>query len=273
MSAKYFKKANVKKNEQGFTLVELAIVLVVIGFIVSGVLVGQDMIKASQLRAISRQFNEYQVGVTTFINKYNGIPGDMSNASNKFGFTAPVAGYYVGTAGNGDGDGTIQSAAAGIAAFTGEMSTFWSYLTTPGKELISGSYAGNGCTSGTIVCTAGVDFPAIKGLSQGWGVYGVTGVNYLAAGVTSASSATTTPTSTTFIPNDAYGIDVKIDDGVPNTGNVQSMAPHATVMNTNSTAAAASASAATCDTNSTPREYQYQVTTAQCYLRFQLQTF
>ena len=60
-----------------------------IGLIVGGVLVGQDMIKAAELRAAVGQIEKLDTAVNVFRNKYNGIPGDLPNPTN-FGFTAPV---------------------------------------------------------------------------------------------------------------------------------------------------------------------------------------
>lgn len=54
----------------GFTLIELAIVLVIIGLIIGGVLVGKDMIEAAKLNATITQINRYSQAVYTFRLKY-----------------------------------------------------------------------------------------------------------------------------------------------------------------------------------------------------------
>ena len=64
-------------SQQGFTLIELSIVLVIIGLIVGGVLVGRDMIQAATIRAQVAQIEKYNAAVNTFRLKYNGLPGDM----------------------------------------------------------------------------------------------------------------------------------------------------------------------------------------------------
>src|SRR5437879_2899141 len=106
-----------RKSEQGFTLIELSIVLVIIGLIVGGVLVGQDLIKAAEIRATVAQIEKYNTAVNTFRNKYTGIPGDLLYATaSSFGIDdiggtgAPCA--TAGAANCGDGNGLIDGASA-----------------------------------------------------------------------------------------------------------------------------------------------------------------
>src|SRR5215475_14851525 len=97
-------------GQQGFTLVELSIVLVIIGLIVGGVLVGQDMIKAAELRSTISQIEKYNTAVNTFRDKYRYIPGDINQTH------AVNVGLYNRTAnvnaGNGDGNGLLESCGA-----------------------------------------------------------------------------------------------------------------------------------------------------------------
>ena len=58
----------------GFTLIELSIVLVIIGFVVGGVLVGQELIETAKLRAVVSQIDQIRVGANTFRTKYNALP-------------------------------------------------------------------------------------------------------------------------------------------------------------------------------------------------------
>src|SRR5689334_20830022 len=92
-------------SESGFTLIELSIVLVIIGLIVGGVLVGQDMIKAAQIRATVAQIEKYNTAVNTFRNKYNALPGDMSNPTY---FFPSVTGANAATTGLGNNNGLIE---------------------------------------------------------------------------------------------------------------------------------------------------------------------
>jgi prepilin-type N-terminal cleavage/methylation domain-containing protein len=77
-----FYKTTEKTNyKSGFTLVELSIVLMIIGLLVSGILVGKDMIRAAELRSITSEKDQFQTAVNLFKNKYLGLPGDLSNAT------------------------------------------------------------------------------------------------------------------------------------------------------------------------------------------------
>src|SRR6201999_1632157 len=101
-----------RTSEQGFTLIELSIVLVIIGLIVGGVLVGQDLIRAAAVRAQISQIEKYQTAVNTFRGKYGGLPGDLSASSAaQFGFVSRG-----GSTGQGDGNGVIQGYSASYGA-------------------------------------------------------------------------------------------------------------------------------------------------------------
>src|SRR6202011_3322528 len=99
----------VDSGEQGFTLIELSIVLVIIGLIVGGILVGQDLIKAAEVRAQISQIDKYNSAVNTFRAKFQSIPGDMAVATaNQFGFTVDSTCY--GQIGGRDGNGLLDGA-------------------------------------------------------------------------------------------------------------------------------------------------------------------
>src|ERR1700679_178462 len=95
------------KSEQGFTLIELSIVLVIIGLIVGGVLVGQDLIRAAGVRATISQVEKFNTAVNTFRGKYGYLPGDIPQASvTQFGFA--VSPVRAGSRGQGDGNGLLE---------------------------------------------------------------------------------------------------------------------------------------------------------------------
>ncbi len=259
-------------SQKGFTLVELAIVLVIIGLIVSGVLVGQDLIKAAELRSTVKQAQVFQVAVNTFIGKYSGIPGDIDN--DKYGLT----GDCDGAEDAGDGDGKLEDSTGGIGLHDSEIACFWSTLTTSGKELIPGVYDGTETTAGDDV--VGENLPKMKFGARGWGVYFVGTTNYFVTGVIGSKSDDLYHTAEPFVPVDMFNIDSKIDDGVPSAGDVQAVNGQTTAvagtpnLQTGADFTNAGASTTTCqNTTPNPDEYQFTATGALCNMRIKMQTF
>ena len=79
-------------NQKGFTLVEIAIVLVIIGLILGAILKGQSMIENAKLKRIKSDIDSLVAGVYGYQDKFNHLPGD--DPTNQYGY------------GSGDGDGT-----------------------------------------------------------------------------------------------------------------------------------------------------------------------
>lgn len=85
------------KNQKGFTLIELSIVVVVIALIVAGVVAGQSLVDASKKRSLITELNTLKANVVTFKLIYSALPGDMPNASD----------FWSGVT-NGTGDGKVN---------------------------------------------------------------------------------------------------------------------------------------------------------------------
>jgi prepilin-type N-terminal cleavage/methylation domain-containing protein len=125
------------KNRHAFTLIEISIVLVIIGLIISGVLVGRELIRIAELRSIVSDVEKFTTSLNTFRLKYNCIPGDCSNAT--YFFPTNSGGCPNGTAKdgtcNGNGDGKLNEINS-----SGEGYRFWQQLALAG--LIKGNYTG-----------------------------------------------------------------------------------------------------------------------------------
>lgn len=134
------------RSDDGFTLIELAIVLVIIGLIAGGVLVGRNLIEIAQARSLMSQMEKIQVAASTFRLKYNCIAGDCDKAT------------LLGIGSNGNGDGYVGSTTSGVSCLTsadtstcfthqpytdtktafcifrgyGELQYFWAHLSAAG---------------------------------------------------------------------------------------------------------------------------------------------
>lgn len=219
----------------GFTLIELSIVLVIIGLIVGGVLVGQDLIRAAAVRATVSQIEKYNTAANTFWGKYGGLPGDLNAASAaQFGFTP--RGQY---AGEGDGNGLLEgvegnmaSANAGYCPLEGETGMFWVDLTTANGQhlnLIDGNFSTATYTTQVLSVTGTALnnwFPQAK-LGGGNYIYVYSysqedsrGTNYFGMSAVSQATNGGIYSAPGLTVAQAYSIDQKIDDGLPQSGNV-----------------------------------------------------
>lgn len=71
-------------NKDGFTLIELSIVLVIIGLIVGGIVTGKQMIRNSEVRSLVKTSNGFAQALNTFKLKYNALPGEFPTYQNFF---------------------------------------------------------------------------------------------------------------------------------------------------------------------------------------------
>lgn len=218
-----------RHSESGFTLVELAIVIVIIGLIIGGVLVGQDMIKAAEIRATISQWEKYNSALNTFRDKFGGYPGDLRNATN-FGFNSRTSGTAGAT--TGDGNSLLEDCAATPGMLVGcENAVFFEdlFIANLIPTNISLATAGLRTTNHAAADDTTGMFPDAEiGGSTVWTVYSTGGRNwYHLAGIDDANAG---PDLTNSVqPITAYNMDNKIDDGVANQGIVLSATDRGTM--------------------------------------------
>jgi prepilin-type N-terminal cleavage/methylation domain-containing protein len=262
----------------GFTLVELAIVLVIIGLIIGGVLVGKSMIDSAKVTATISQINRYNQALSTFRLKYDNLPGDIPDpTASHFGFLP--RGQY---AGEGDGNSIIEGVSAdapssnyGYVQIDGETATFWVDLSTANLIPDTLNFGGPGGAYVTQADKAAPYYLPTCKLVNGTYIYvlSMNGRNFL--GMSAIDTVGHGPPSGTpgLTVTQAHSIDQKIDDGLPQSGNVTAIylnnakfsSPFkgwaGTTINGNTPYTnATTGSASTCfDNHNTPGPQQYSV--------------
>lgn len=127
------------KKQAGFTLIEIAIVLVIIGLLLGGVLKGQELITNSKISRMSNDFNGISAGVFSYLDRYGAYPGDDENAEARWGAPAVA----------GDGDGLV-SGDAFSATVDDESRQVWVHLRQSGLVAGSGTNLPNHAFGGPI---------------------------------------------------------------------------------------------------------------------------
>ncbi len=246
--------------KKGFSLVELSIVLVILGLLVGGILAGQSLIRASELRAVGTESQRYITALHAFRDKYFAQPGDMGNATSFWGKDATYCNGDTGTANAATGtcNGNSNSAmnyTNTAGPITQEHLQAWRQLALSG--LIEGTYTG---IKATIFADMGINAPASKFPRGVWTMY-----SFSSTGTTSnyqydwgnqlqIYELNSGGSAGIFKPEEAWNIDKKLDDGKPGTGHI--MAGYRDVCDTSTTF------------NDYSGEYDFAVTTPVCALRW-----
>jgi prepilin-type N-terminal cleavage/methylation domain-containing protein len=177
-------------SQAGFNLVELAIVLVILGIILGGVLQGREMINNARIKRVLSQQQEISAAIFSYQDRHGFLPGDDNTANARWGAV------------NGNANGVINSTIANsINCAGGEGCQLWDHLKRSG--FISGS-------------TGVTNVPNSYG-----GQIGVFNAVVNGAAATNWVQFTNIPAATASV------LDTQNDDGVWNTGNIQGSAAYA----------------------------------------------
>ena len=117
-------------KQKGFTLVEIAIVLVIVGLLIGGVLKGQEMITNAKLKRIESDNAGLAAAMFSYQDRYLQLPGDDDDAKNRFSIYTDTVNDPADAAINGNGDGSIDG--TWVAADDTETANFWKHLRAAG---------------------------------------------------------------------------------------------------------------------------------------------
>lgn len=179
------------RQQSGFTLVEIAIVLVIIGLLLGGVLKGQELITNAKVKGLVNDYKGTAAAIYAYQDRYKALPGDDANAQAHLGTAVGVTNCTGGNCGNGTINGNNNAA-------NGEPALLWQHLRVAG--FVTGTPFST--TQNNAVNSQG----SMIGVTGTQALYGGTLINR----VVFASTA----------GNLAQFVDNTMDDGYANNGSV-----------------------------------------------------
>jgi prepilin-type N-terminal cleavage/methylation domain-containing protein len=194
------------RKNTGFTLIEIAIVLVIIGLLLGGVLKGQELINSAKVKSFATDFRNIPVYIYGFQDRFRALPGDdAAIASHVTGGTLATA-----IAGTAVGDGVINGA-WNSATNTNESCLFWQHVRlanlASGATAVdcsaTGTYYPKNANGGQIGIQSNSAFATITGPTAMTGSYIICSANILGSFV--------------------LQLDTTMDDGNPQTGSMRAI--------------------------------------------------
>ena len=185
------------KKQAGFTLIEIAIVLVIIGLLLGGVLKGQELINTARVRALNNSVDGVTAAWFSFQDRYRAYPGDYSAAQSAINLPGAPTG------GNANGQVSTDN----------ERALVWVHLEAAGY--ITGGYSNDAATIGPLV----YDNPTATSPDNGFGTGMV--LSYGAQAQSTAVSAHELMSGHGIPVEVLAELDRKVDDGQPATGSMQ----------------------------------------------------
>ena len=192
------KQMRMKSQQSGFTLVEIAIVLVIIGLLLGGILKGQELINSAKVKNIANDFRVIPTYIYAYQDKFKSLPGDDSQVAIHVTGGTPGTG---GTLGNGVIEGAWNAAETGTA----ESNIFWQHVrlanVAAGPTTPAAGYAPINAVGGRI------------------GVSSATAAQVQITGMTGTYQVC----SAGILGKFAKQLDIQMDDGVTNTGSMRAV--------------------------------------------------
>ena len=203
--------------KKGFTLVELSISLVIIALIAGSVLAAQELIEQSNRRKFLKELSDYITAINSFEEKYDGLPGDITNAKTIWTSCTdnPPNNYC-----NGDGNGNYDAEFEGLRAWEQLNWAEFTNFKPECPDLLTYSFCSPTYSRRYV---AGVNVPkTILTDESAYKIENRSGQgDVIRLGSSYDSSTGFELRGATISPQDAWEFDLKIDDGIAGTGEMQ----------------------------------------------------
>ncbi len=216
----------IKNSNKAFTLIELSIVIVIIALIVTGVIAGQSLVRQAKLRSVISESEQIKTAINTFKLQYSQLPGDFDNA---FAYWGTACGASASRCNGVNRDKRIDF----LNGVTDERRFAWIHLEL--ADLYPGSFAPFVVFNTGDDNVIGVNIPSSNlgdnvGIVIGYDDFGSSGnasssptrlsldQNVITFGKIDTTSASSSATAGALTSPEARAIDLKTDDGTPNSG-------------------------------------------------------
>lgn len=205
-----------KEFKNAFTLVELAIVIVIIGLLVGGVLAGQELVNQAKIQAQVKQLEDFNTAALTFKAKYNLVPGDSTSAeASRFNISG---GASLG------GNGVLDDTSGAFPNITAYQEPRFFFQNLYEKKLIKDflKHTSNDYSIGSTWPAAKIGEGGVAAFSHIDGIYYFLGptIKNDSSNAYYFSTSSPQPSLTTA---SAFGLDKKLDDGIPSTGIIRAV--------------------------------------------------
>ena len=202
-----------RRQQSGFTLVEIAIVLVIIGLLLGGVLKGQELINSAKVKNFANDFRNIPLYIYGYQDRFKAIPGDDAAVVAHLGAAATLATTPAGTVGNGAINGNWDT-----VTLTDESMLFWQHVRlanlAPGSTTVAANatYWPVNADSGRVGIEAGS-----ANFIQNVNAAGAANGTFLTGAYVICSDG--------ILGRFALQLDTTLDDGNPQTGSLRVVVP------------------------------------------------
>src|SRR5215471_12274708 len=207
-----------RQRQTGFTLVAIAIVLVIIGLLLGGILKGQELINSAKVKNLANDFRVVPTYIYAYQDKFRALPGDDPAAATHM--AGPPAATNATTPASKQGNGVIDGAWNSTTQ-TDESYLFWQHVRLANLA------------AGVTDPTDTANYPAKNAVTGTIGVSSTQTGQVAIQGMTGTYQVCSTGILGKFVKQ----LDIQMDDGNTATGSMRAV-PDGSSLNQAATATA-----------------------------------